>query len=1023
MSKKNSVKVYLDEAQVRRVKDIITENWGKTKRAIVRRTLRILAGFFPEKSEEELETMEKQILKSFFHGRKASDENFRPLEPLVAKILYGELGYDNKFMTDRYGLSILRKTLRNAYSLSEHNIKPKYTAEDTLESIAERFGTTPKGLEKYGIEVSDNNFSKSEKYDIQEIPDFDTAQEYGSYTGSDGKGSGGLCYTQGEETWNDYTDNGVNSCFVLLADGWEDEPPVQGDETPYDAYGLSMIWVFLSPEGEITTSNSRWNHKGEEYLPEGKSVDFSFDKDDIFEITGINVYDLFSDVSNDFLKNAHEFNKRMNSGMDVNNAAEGLVTSIDTFGNNIIVVTIDDFSTFVKDGKLLYPNLWCHTMSSRCSEMDYIRLFSHMAENLLRTDGSLLKNDNEWFKKLVPLCEERCFITNEKKGYNVIDYDGTIHFGEYASEISAHYDKNSDGKRMYNGLLDVCVGKDKSQALWFLYSPAKKDFVIKKPSFGHMVENLEGSDWYSVRDENYRYNFYKLDGSTMFDEPIIKQYHGSFITNGFLLVNINDEGYNLLDKYGHFILDKTEKYLNANSFGEYGNVLTYSVYNHGKIDILLSDGTIMPFKDFLTEMIRSGRIKVEQVPSPKKRNEWDFDWSSIENPIKEGVVYGYDAGNGYSIVYFKSSYNKPKNLMYNNAILCDEWYEEITPTNGKCFIAYETSMKYNIIKPDGKKVLEKGGKSIAEWRNNTLLVTIEPKIWSEKEYILVDADTGEILYDNLTDHHNMIRTDKPYNGGIENKDPIPIKVGDFANYLTQDNKLLNNIKYYNVERFGGKGWAITHKGGGSNVVFLDGSVLSDEPYYRIMDGNGKLFVVQKTRGDIYIKSAVDGSERPYTNDMFTYLYKQGLGDTFSEPYKDGRLAGTGLREVGIKSDPLKSRYEGMYLEWFNYFDTNKNDFLFSKFYRHVYTKDGKIFEVTHDDGREDIVDRNENSLIGGRKPSFINMDYSDIGDYEIRFEDDNGNGYHEFYDKDFKLIQRMTDDEYHEWVDKTYNHH
>ena len=157
--------------------------------------------------------------------------------------------------------------------------------------------------------------------------------------------------------------------------------------------------------------------------------------------------------------------------------------------------------------------------------------------------------------------------------------------------------------------------------------------------------------------------------------------------------------------------------------------------------------------------------------------------------------------------------------------------------------------------------------------------------------------------------------------------------------------------------------------------------------------------------------------------MFTYLYKQGLGDTFSEPYKDGRLAGTGLREVGIKSDPLKSRYNGMHLEWFNYFDTNKNDFLFSKFYRHVYTKDGKIFEVKHDDGREDIVDRNENSLIGGRKPAFINMDYSDIGDYEIRFEDENGNGYHEFYDKDFKLIQRMTDDEYDEWIDKTYNHH
>ena len=49
-----------------------------------------------------------------------------------------------------------------------------------------------------------------------------------------------------------------------------------GEGNPYDEYGTSMIFVFIDPEGNITASNCRWNHRTEgEY---NGSVDHAFTK-------------------------------------------------------------------------------------------------------------------------------------------------------------------------------------------------------------------------------------------------------------------------------------------------------------------------------------------------------------------------------------------------------------------------------------------------------------------------------------------------------------------------------------------------------------------------------------------------------------------------------------------------------------------------------------------------------------------------------------------------------------------------
>lgn len=1012
---KNAIKVYLKEGQIRRVKDILTENWGKTKRSLVRKTIAILTNFFPEKSEEELMNMEKMILSKFFHGRKESDENFRPLEPLVAKILYGELNFENKFMTDKYGLVMLRKVLRNAYALSKNNIKPKVSMDDTLDSICERFGTNVEDLEKFGVQTDDKDIISNKDYDVVEIPDFDTANEYGSYTGKNGRGRGGLCYTQDEETWANYTDNGVNSCYLFLANGWETVSPIDKEGAPYDEYGLSMIWIFVSPEGEITASNTRWNHEFEENLPEGRDVDFSFDKDDIYEITGININELNNDCSSDFLEKAHEFKERLNKGMTVEEASKMIIDKLESFGDDIIIATIDGYSTFIKDGRFLYPNLWCTTLMSRCDDMEYLHLYCNRSNNILRTDGSLLKNDNEWFDDVRPICSDWCFIINDGGKYNVIDYDGTVHFEQGASYITYSYNHDKSVAN-FNGLLNVRFGEP-SDCEWWLYSPSMRKCILTSDT--SEVRNVGYSDWYCVRkvySEGYNYkstyNLFKLDGTAMFDDYILENILGDF-SKGMLEVKVRGKGYNLVDINGRFILKDFIDYMELTTFGNFGYIICNEIsFDSYKPYIVLFDNKeLMYFSDFLSNAIRMGKIDVKQGENCKYRSSYDTDYPKVE----DGEVYCYGSGKS-KIVYTKISYYIFENVMRDGYIISKRWYRGIEPTDGSCFITHGKG--YNIMKPNGEIVFDINAKKISKRKNGTFIAEFEGRHYRDKILSIVDGN-GNILHNKVTGVNglwNEFRVED-YTGSYEN-DPMPVDFGEYKNYITPDNKILNNIHYSNVKPFWGKDWTITYKDGGCNVVFRDGSVLSNEPYDNILDGNGKLFVASKDDRSIWIVSA-DGSEKEYTLDMFLYLYKQGLGKTFADVEYDGKLRELGIKELMIKEKPGT---ENSLHRLFTYIDANTNEFILPRFYTYARTKDGRIFEVKQDNGEYDLIDRTGKSILGNKRPAQIIIDYPEIGEYELRYNDENGE-YFEFYDKDFNLIKRMTHEEYNNYWQSKYNNH
>lgn len=219
-------------------------------------------------------------------------------------------------------------------------------------------------------------------YDILDVPDFKTANYYGNHSCSGSR----LCYTQGENTWNNYTSNGKNRVYVCLKHGWENIPEEHGPGDPYDEYGTSMIFVFIDENGNIAYSNCRWNH--ETFGEYNGSVDHAFTKKSLSETVGVPFDSVFKPYSDEYLaeKGIYTVNlvqKKLDSVLasggkledifkdvieiDENFTRNGIYKVYFAWNNkNYYSFDEDDFNDWainlVKDGKLLFKE-WLESVS------------------------------------------------------------------------------------------------------------------------------------------------------------------------------------------------------------------------------------------------------------------------------------------------------------------------------------------------------------------------------------------------------------------------------------------------------------------------------------------------------------------------------------------------------------------------------------------------------------------------------------------------------------------------------------
>ena len=114
----------------------------------------------------------------------------------------------------------------------------------------------------------------------------------GSKTGYDGESE--WCHTNGRSTYDSWTENYTKFFFVIAKDNWEEISPhddPQKDDDAYDEYGLSLIAILVSKEGELLNCTLRWNHIVEpKYTKPGREVDKAFISfAELSQVTGLDV--------------------------------------------------------------------------------------------------------------------------------------------------------------------------------------------------------------------------------------------------------------------------------------------------------------------------------------------------------------------------------------------------------------------------------------------------------------------------------------------------------------------------------------------------------------------------------------------------------------------------------------------------------------------------------------------------------------------------------------------------------------
>lgn len=418
-------------------KSLITEGWGQDKKKIIDRTVSVIKKNYPTFNTYKAYDLENKIADMYFHGPMSGQYKIRKYEPLITNILTGEFGYPylNGYEEEKAFLKDVMKYVWN-YQIREGKTPTIDMQNDNFKTIFNSYKPLLDELEKNNIDVNRFDKNKSE-YEIIPIPDFDTAHKYGAYSNPSLR----LCYTDYDDTWRRFTNNEEYNVYLCLnKNTWKNwdkgECPPTNDKTPYDDYGLSMIWVFINPNtGNIEYSNTRWNHKMEARIPKagygGVGVDKSFNVSGLEEAIGMSFEQAFNvkpGEGKNYTKMALEKLDEINTQYDV--SFSDLFDDIKAISRdengifNVVLIKLDGKINFCKfiNGKweLLFPHFWFDNFK-KCFENNIIGIVKcGKKKNLINKNGELVLPNNMWVSDIQPYSEwVTCF--GKLKGFMLSD--------------------------------------------------------------------------------------------------------------------------------------------------------------------------------------------------------------------------------------------------------------------------------------------------------------------------------------------------------------------------------------------------------------------------------------------------------------------------------------------------------------------------------------------------------------------------------------------------------------------------
>jgi hypothetical protein len=208
----------------------------------------------------------------------------------------------------------------------------------------------------------------------------------------------------------------------------------------YDDYGLSMIFLFIAPNGKLHECNTRWNHDAKYAL--GHSVDMALNVTDISNLLGISFYKAFK-YNNDF---EIKFNNKIREITEALNNVDELNYSImsELFSN----FRRNDNRTY----KVCVEGMW-NLLDRFTRKFVFNEWFNRIIGTLMINKAIVLENlegkynylrgdykiiSDEWFDNVYTF-GDTCGIITRNDRNNIIDINGNLCLSEDVYNIYTEF--------------------------------------------------------------------------------------------------------------------------------------------------------------------------------------------------------------------------------------------------------------------------------------------------------------------------------------------------------------------------------------------------------------------------------------------------------------------------------------------------------------------------------------------------------------------------------------------------------
>ena len=292
------------------------------------------------------------------------------------------------------------------------------SAEELINRFAEvRVGELSKRKELMG----GKQYRKNNNYTIVPINSYKEATKYAKYNE--------WCVTYSEEMFDDKTCHGAGRFYFCLRNGFENVPKKVGPNAPLDDYGLSMIAVSITMEGEPNSITCRWNH-------DNGGSDSVMDDEQLSELLGVNFYNVFKPYTREELHAKgvilfDEVQEMLDKGVSPNDIFE----FVGDFYEGYITVELNRKWNFINGNNKLLSDTWFDWVNLFCHGYAQVRLNNKW--NLINQNGKVVSDT--WFDRVSNFnngyanvkLNGKCNLINQN-GKVVSDtwYDGVVNFND-----------------------------------------------------------------------------------------------------------------------------------------------------------------------------------------------------------------------------------------------------------------------------------------------------------------------------------------------------------------------------------------------------------------------------------------------------------------------------------------------------------------------------------------------------------------------------------------------------------------